>query len=80
MYSAVGYNDYSDRCRSWLNRVRLVGAVVTTDDLLAFVDKCRASAEHERYDLAFALVQLCGRYALESVNDVLRIQTEEAAQ
>ena len=50
---------------------------MTTDELLAFVDKCRDSYKEHRYDLAIELAQLQGRYAMEAINQVLTKQKEE---
>lgn len=50
---------------------------MTTDELLAFVDKCRDSGLN-RYDLAIELAQLCGRVALEAINEILERELKEA--
>lgn len=39
-----------------------------TDEFLAFVDKCLLADKSQRYELAGELVSLCGRYALEAIN------------
>ena len=50
---------------------------MTTDELLAFVDRCRGSHMDERYDLAMRLAEAQARFAMDAVHRVLSQQREE---